>query len=232
MKPGAVRAADHGSAHALGDRGGGGEGAARGRSPATNSTSFIRAGGLKKCIPQIRSGSRRVGGDLGHRQRRGVGGEHRGGRAGGLEPGEEPALQREILRERLDHQPARRQLIEPRDRDQACSRARGFALAPAPAIDAALEPGAQPLAAALERLRVGVVEERLEAGQAGELGDPGAHRAGAGDPDRARSRGRVGRRVLAVPELDRVAAEVDVVKALAGGAGRAAEGADLVRLRA
>ena len=44
---------------------------------ATTSTSFISAGGLKKCIPTTRSGPRRLGGDRGHRQRGGVGGEDR-----------------------------------------------------------------------------------------------------------------------------------------------------------
>ena len=44
-------------------------------SPATTSTSRISAGGLKKCMPTTRLGPGHPGGDLGHRERGGVGGE-------------------------------------------------------------------------------------------------------------------------------------------------------------
>ena len=81
-------------------------------SPATTSTSLISAGGLKKCMPQTRSRALGLGGDRGHRERGGVGGQHRVGPAGRREPAEQLALELEVLGGGLDHQVAPAKLVE------------------------------------------------------------------------------------------------------------------------
>lgn len=53
-------------------------------------------------------------------------------------------------------------------------------------LDAPVELGSDPLETPIERLRDWIVQQRAGAGQARQLGDPGAHRAGAGDSDRLR----------------------------------------------
>ncbi len=57
-----------------------------------------------------------------------------------------------------------------------------------PLAHLALQLAQDPRHAALQRVRVGVVQERLHAGDAAELRDPGPHRPGPGD---AEDRGRV-----------------------------------------
>ncbi len=55
-----------------------------------------------------------------------------------------------------------------------------------PALGATRELGPDPLKAALEGLGDRVVEQRARPAETGQLGDSGAHRAGAGHADRAR----------------------------------------------
>ena len=103
-------------------------------------------------------GTGHAGGDLAHEQRGGVGGEHRVGCHDAGERAEERPLDREVLRRRLDHDSAGREILE-----------HG---APLDAVDA------------LPRRRVGIVQHHAQARVARRGGDPGAHRPGAGDPER------------------------------------------------
>ena len=103
-------------------------------------------------------GVREAGGERGHAQRRRVGGQHAVGLDHLGQAGEQRALELEVLRRGLDHEPALRQRIEVAHRLDALGRPR-------------------------ERLAVGVVEQRAQARLGGERGDPGAHRPRAGDAD-------------------------------------------------
>ena len=120
------------------------------RSPATTSTSRIAAGGLKKCMPQTRSGRSHPGGDRGHRQRGGVGGQDRLGPADGGQPAEQLALQLQVLGGRLDHQLAPRQALELRGGAEASRRGLGLRLRPAAAVGSLDQRVAKPLLAGVE----------------------------------------------------------------------------------
>ena len=162
--------------------------ASRGRSAvATTSTSFISAGGLKKCMPTTRSGSGTSAAIVGHRQRGGVAGEDRL-RAAGRRPARRTARA---------SAPGPR--APPRSPGRSRRARRGSAAAPTrppaasassslqqPLRGALRQRLAQPLAPRLQRRRDRVVQPRLVAAEAGDLGDPGAHRAGADDADPAR----------------------------------------------
>ncbi|MEK6252518.1 MAG: hypothetical protein AABM43_11345 [Actinomycetota bacterium] len=121
--------------------------------------------------------------DRGHREGGGVRGQD-GFRATHLgQLGEQLLLEREILRRGLDHQLAAGQVLESRGRSQKVSGALGFLAAPSPSLDPLFEGGAQPLHSGGQRLGDRIVQPRLEAPQAGDLSDAGAHRAGADDAD-------------------------------------------------
>ncbi len=68
------------------------------------SSSGIFSTGEKKCMPSTRSGRPRLGGDLVDRNGGGVAGEDGVRAGGGLDLGEHPALERQLLEDRLDHQ--------------------------------------------------------------------------------------------------------------------------------
>ena len=106
-KPGRVVAADRRLADPLRrTRSAVSNGSSAVSSARTISTSGISGAGLKKCMPTTRSGPRRGGRDLGDGERRGVRREHRVGPADPVELGEELALRRELLDDRLDHEVA------------------------------------------------------------------------------------------------------------------------------
>ena len=97
--------------------------------------------------------------------------------------GEQLPLQVEVLGRGLDHQVAAGQPGDVGDRLEAPARLLGLLGAPHLAPDALAERLDDPLRARLQRRRVGVLDQRLVAAEAGELGDPRAHRPGADDAD-------------------------------------------------
>ena len=102
---------------------------------------------------------------------------------------EQLALELEPLGRRLDHELARARGPRARAPAPAAPRPpRASSASSARARRAFASPRADPLDAALERLGDRVVQQRARAGQARELGDPGAHRAGADDADGRRDR--------------------------------------------
>ena len=124
------------------------------------------------------------GGDRGHRERGGVGGQDRLGSADAGEPREQLALQLQVLGRSLDHQLAAGQVLQPRRCAKAGRCGLGLGLRPAAAVGSLHQRRAKPSASpSLERRGDRVVQVGVEAAQAGELGDPGAHRSGAHDPD-------------------------------------------------
>jgi hypothetical protein len=128
-------------------------------------------------------GSLDLGRDRRHRERGRVGRQHRLAAAGRGQPREDLALQLERLRRRFDDEVAAGEVLEPWRGDQAGRSRLRLGRRPATALGPLDQPGAQSLRAGGERLVVGVVQERLVAAEAGELGDTGAHRAGPGDAD-------------------------------------------------
>ena len=97
---------------------------------------------------------------------------------------EQLSLELEPLRRGLDHQLGVGEVLERGRGDEPGDGLRGLLGAQAAALDASVELGLDPLHPALERLRCRVVQERPRAGQAGQLGNARAHRAGARDSDR------------------------------------------------
>ena len=101
------------------------------------------------------------------------------------QPAEQVALQLEVLGRGLDHEVAVRR--GPR-RSGRCGAAPAPPRPPPRSSGRARRRGAGrcgDLDPALERLAVEVVEDGLVAAERGDLGDPGAHRPGADDPDPA-----------------------------------------------
>ena len=145
---GAVLGADRRASHPLADLG---------RSPparcsaesavATTSTSFISAGGLKKCMPTTRSGS-------GTPAAISVTGSEEvlvariasGPQTLAASDREQLALQLEVLGRRLDHQVAAGEVVELGDGAQAAARRLGVVLAPPAALGALRQRRAHPLA--------------------------------------------------------------------------------------
>ena len=185
---GAVLGADRRPAHPLG----------RPRSPrpapprrsssvATTSTSFISAGGLKKCMPTTRSGLGTPAAISVTRSEEVLVARIVSGPQTSASCGEQLALQLEVLGRRLDHQLAAGQPVElapsarpaPRPPSASSSLQRPRA---AP-LSRASRSSAAPASAAVGD---GVVEPRLVAAERGDLGDAAAHRAGADDADRGR----------------------------------------------
>ena len=150
---------------------------------ATTSTSFISAGGLKKCMPTTRSG-------LGTPAAISATGSEEvlvarivSGPQASASDGEQLALQLQVLGRRLDHQVAAGEVGEARGGAQAGARRLGVGLAPAAALGALRQRRARSLHPGVERVGNRVVQPRLVAAEAGDLGDPGAHRPGADDAD-------------------------------------------------
>ena len=150
------------------------------------SSSSISGGGLKKCMPDHVLGPRRRARERGHGDRRGVRGEHRVVAAHLRQPGEQLALQLEALGRRLDHQLAWRQALQRAGRPRAAPAASAASL---PFSTQRSSPRRTRSTPALERLGHRIVEHHSHARRAAELGDAGAHRAGADHAERARRLG-------------------------------------------
>jgi hypothetical protein len=124
-----------------------------------------------------------------------VGGEHRvvGHRA--LEPGEQVALDGEVLDDGLDHQPTpgeRGEVGRARGGRQARDGGVGVGPRRAALLDLARERPRDALAGPLGSVGARVGEDDGVAGAERDLGDPSAHRAGAEDADGRASIQRVG----------------------------------------
>ena len=131
-EPGAVLGPDRRAAHAPADLGGRLEGLLGRVGVATTSTSFISAGGLKKCMPTTRSGCGTSGADLGTGSEEVLRREDRPVSAGLGELGEQSALQLEVLGRGLDHQVAAGQARQLLDGRQPLAGSLGLRLAPQP----------------------------------------------------------------------------------------------------
>ena len=115
--------------------------------PATTSTSRILGGGLKKCMPTTRSGCGTPAASAVTLSDEVLVASTQSALDDGRELGEQRALELEVLGRRLDHQLAARERLQVPHRLGALRRPR-------------------------ERLRVGVVEQGLQAGAGRERGDP------------------------------------------------------------
>ena len=153
--------------------------------PATTSSSSISAGGLKKCMPTTLLGPRG-----GARQRRSPGGRRCWWRAPSR--GRRPPRAARKAPASAPMSSGAASITRSHRRDPRCDgavhalqRQLRVVPGPAPALDALLQAGRDRLQAALERLREGVVQMRLEAGQRRDLRDAGAHRARADHAERA-----------------------------------------------
>ena len=158
-------------------------------SPATTSSSRISGAGLKKCIPTTRSGRlAALAIAVTSSEEVFVASTHSSETTSSDSCLEQLLLELEALGGGLDHELARRQVARAR-------RAGSSRSAAAVASSSLQRPRSAPRSRwplicsspALERLGERVVQQRPRPGQAGELGDPGAHRAGAGDADRVRA---------------------------------------------
>ena len=146
-------------------------------SALTSSRSFITGGGLKKCIPTTRAGLPEPAGDLGQRQRGGVGGQD-GVRRGQLrQPTQELDLERELLRHRFDDEA---RVAERRPKGSGSRAGRALKLPPSSAAELSLaEEQRDPVAGlrdgALELGPIGIVEPGGIAGLRCQLGDALTH---------------------------------------------------------
>ena len=153
-------------------------------SPATTSTSSISAGGLKKCIPTTRSGSGVEAAIAVTESDEVLVASTVSGRVALGEGREQLPLQIQVLGRRLDHQIAAGQRLDLGTAPgEAIEGSSGVVLAPAPALGALGEPLAQPRDSILEGRCVGIVDHGLQPAEYRGLGDSGAHRPGADDPD-------------------------------------------------
>ena len=151
---------------------------------ATTSTSRIRAGGLKKCIPTMRSGPGRpaaiwpTGSDEVFVARIAAGPQISASRP------KSSRFSAEVLRGRLDHELAPLELLQRAGRIDPRGRARSRR--PRPKARGRLPwraprgPRSTPAASAAA---VGVVDGGREASERGNLGDPGPHGPGAHHAD-------------------------------------------------
>ena len=114
------------------------------------------------------------GGDRGHGQGGGVGGEDRVRAANLLQPREQAPLELEVLRRSFDHELAVRDVLQAWRLAKPRGRRLGGARAPAPALGPSGERLAQLRGTRLERGRDRVVEVGVKPPEAGELGDAGA----------------------------------------------------------
>jgi hypothetical protein len=128
--------------------------------------------------PRVRAGA----GERGHRERRGVGGEHRVGGDRGLEAREQRALHGEVLDHRLDHEPARgegAEVVGAVERREAGERRVGRVAREPPLLHLAPEVARHRRRRLRGRPRARVREHHRVAGAERDLRDPAAHRAGA-----------------------------------------------------
>ena len=153
------------------------------RSVATTSTSFISAGGLKKCMPTTRSGCGTPAAIALTGSEEVLLARIACGPQAPASAANSSALQRQVLGRRLDHEVALGEVAEAAGGIDAPRRRGCLLLAPAAALGPLAERGAEALDAGFQRLRHRVVQERLVAAQRRDLGDPGPHRAGADDAD-------------------------------------------------
>ena len=138
---------------------------------------------VEEVHPHHSLGPGNAGGDLGDRERRGVGREHASGIDGRRDGAEQLQLQFQPLRRGLDHELGRRELPEVREGLDAPARRVGLR-SPHPALlHLAVERGLGRPQAALERLGHRVVEQRPGARDRGELRDARAHRPRAEHAD-------------------------------------------------
>ncbi len=153
------------------------------RSPATTSTSLISAGGLKKCIPQIRSGRSLLAAiSVTAREEVFVASTAAGPQAASRRANNARFKASSSGAASITNS----QSVSPSMDSATASRAIASA-----ASSALQRPRSAPRARSArsrsrpagERLRLRIVERDLEPAEAGQLGDPGAHRPGAGDAD-------------------------------------------------
>jgi hypothetical protein len=123
------------------------------------------------------------GGDRGNGEGGGVGGEDRVGPAGLRQLPEQLPLQPQVFRGSLDDEVAAMEVVEPGSGPEQGRGALGILGAPSLTLGALLEPRAQAPLACRQRLGDRVVQPGFELPEAGDLGDPGAHRAGANHAD-------------------------------------------------
>ena len=123
------------------------------------------------------------GGDGRDRKRRGVGGEQGIRRADALQLAEERALGRQVLHDRLHHQPGGGDVAQVVDGANPGERLVAPRLGQLSAGDEPCQPRADLLNRAFHHLAVGVEQQGLVARRRGDLGDAGAHGAGADHRD-------------------------------------------------
>jgi hypothetical protein len=123
------------------------------------------------------------GGQLGHGEARGVGGDDALLLHDAVDLPQQILLERDVLRGRLDHDVAALEILE-------CGRALdpaqdpiGLVLGQLLLAHQAPERLAHALEALLQRLRAAVLEDHLAADLRGQLGDPRAHGPGSHDAD-------------------------------------------------
>jgi hypothetical protein len=153
------------------------------RRPGTTSTTFISGTGLKKWKPATPLGPGAGGGDLGHRQGGGVGGEDGVVADDLLEPGEQRALGGEILGNRLDHDLGGAEPVEAGQHLDARRGRRRLARSDLPLLGLARDHRRGEIAGLPGDLLPGVAEQDPQPARRRDLGDAPAHRAGADNAD-------------------------------------------------
>ncbi len=131
-----------------------------------------------------------AGGDRRHRQRRGVGGQHRIGADDALQLGEQALLDVQLFDDGLDHQVAAGQLGQAGGRTQALLVRGGIGGVQAAFVDQLVPLGAERVARLGDGIGLGVEQQHGAAGLRGNLGNAAPHGAGAHDADRVKA-GRV-----------------------------------------
>ena len=126
----------------------------------------------------------RCGGDRRDEQRRRVGRKHTVGGDDARQLAQQALLELECLGRRLDHQLGWLEVRELSGVLEALARRLARGRRQTPTVNVAHQLGANLLRSAGERVGRGVVEQRPRAGERRELGDAGAHRAGAQHADR------------------------------------------------
>jgi hypothetical protein len=151
------------------------------------STIFISGTGLKKWKPPTRSGPLAGGGDRGHRQRRGIGGEDAVGTDDVFELLEQCLLDVDVFDDRFDDHLRRSQVFEAGD-DFQLGAGGGKCLGRNLALLGQLaERAGHGLAGIGGGAVQGVEHQHADAGLGGDLGDAATHGAGADDADAKRA---------------------------------------------
>ena len=155
------------------------------RSAATTSTSFISAGGLKKCMPTTRSGCGTPSAIAATRSEEVLLAKTGSGPSACARPVKISRFSSSFSGAASIDQLAAAQLVQLGRGLDPRGGGLGVVDAPAPALGAFVERLPQRLGAGLGQRRGDVVEHRLVAAQRRQLGDPAAHRPGAEDADPA-----------------------------------------------